>query len=81
MVPSSTKDTDTDKARQTEPRQGTASEPAEPKQSTPGEVAEASQATLLFVCSFLCLFVIDFYHFPGLEHVPAPGAAQNQKDI
>ena len=35
------------KARQTEPRQGTASEPAEPRQSTPGEVAEPSQATLL----------------------------------
>ena len=34
------------KARQTEPRQGTASEPAEPRQSTPGEVAEPSQATL-----------------------------------
>ena len=35
-----------DKARQTEPRQGTASEPAEPRKSTPGEVAEPSQATL-----------------------------------
>ena len=34
------------KTRQTEPRQGTASEPAEPRQSTPGEVAEPSQATL-----------------------------------
>ena len=33
------------KTRQTEPRQGTASEPAEPRQSTPGEVAEPSQAT------------------------------------
>ena len=39
-------DTDTDTARQTEPRQGTASEPAEPRQSTPGEVAEPSQVTL-----------------------------------
>ena len=28
------------KARQTEPRQGTASDPAEPRQSTLGEVAE-----------------------------------------
>ena len=45
------------KTRQTEPRQDTVSEPAEPRQSTPGEVAEPSQATLLFVCSFLCLFV------------------------
>ena len=34
------------KTRQTEPRQGTASEPAEPRQSTPGKVAEPSQATL-----------------------------------
>ena len=34
------------KTRQTEPRQGTASEPAEPRQSTRGEVAEPSQATL-----------------------------------
>ena len=32
------------KARQTEPRQGTASEPAEPRQGTPGEVAKPSQA-------------------------------------
>ena len=34
------------KARRTEQRPGTASEPAEPRQSTPGEVAEPSQATL-----------------------------------
>ena len=34
------------KTRQTEPRQGTASEPAEPRQSTPGKLAAPSQATL-----------------------------------
>ena len=49
------------KTRQTEPRQGTASEPAEPRQSTPGKVAEPSQATLLFVCSFLCLLIFIIF--------------------
>ena len=38
------------KARQTEPRQGTASEPAEPRQSTPGEVAEPNQVPSKFLC-------------------------------
>ena len=47
------------KTRQTEPRQGTAGEPAEPRQSTPGEVAEPNSyydvVGLLLLCFGLLL--------------------------